>query len=229
MVALGFLLLLGRAAYVQIVATDFYLAQGERRFVHTYDVPASRGRIVDRNGLILATSVATSTVYANRQNFKATPAQKKDLLRLLGMTPAEFDERLAQDLTDVSDQAPGARCAVAAGARARHQGPARHARLHAQLPRGRSGGARGGLHRPEGAGARRRGAGVPETTSRAVTASAASCATVSDAWSTTTSMRSTPRRAARCNCRSTPRCSSSPTSACAMRWRCTRQRPAAWW
>ncbi|HET9207559.1 MAG TPA: penicillin-binding protein 2 [Burkholderiaceae bacterium] len=101
MVALGFLVLLGRAVYVQIVATDFYLAQGERRFVHTYDVPASRGRIVDRNGLILATSVVTSTVYANRQNFKATPAQKKDLLRLLGMTAAEFDERMAQDLTDV--------------------------------------------------------------------------------------------------------------------------------
>src|SRR5262245_29915838 len=100
-VALGFLLLLGRAVYVQIVATDFYLAQGERRFVHTYDVPASRGRIVDRNGLILATSVATTTVYANRQNFKATPAQKKDLLRLLGMTNTEFEERMAQDLTDV--------------------------------------------------------------------------------------------------------------------------------
>jgi cell division protein FtsI (penicillin-binding protein 3) len=101
MVALGFLGLLGRAAYVQIVATDFYLAQGERRFVHTYDVPASRGPIVDRNGLILATSVATSTVYANREHFKATPSQRKELLRLLGMTNAEFNDRLAQELTDV--------------------------------------------------------------------------------------------------------------------------------
>jgi cell division protein FtsI (penicillin-binding protein 3) len=101
LVALGFLLLLGRAVYVQIIATDFYLAQGERRFVHTYDVPASRGRIVDRNGLILATSVSTSTVYANRDAFKATPAQRRELVRLLGMTPLEFDERLAQDLTEV--------------------------------------------------------------------------------------------------------------------------------
>jgi cell division protein FtsI (penicillin-binding protein 3) len=101
MVALGFLLLLGRAVYVQIVASDFYLAQGERRFVHTYDVPATRGRIVDRNGLILATSVNTSTVYANRENFKATPSQRRELARLLGMTPIEFDERLVQDLTEV--------------------------------------------------------------------------------------------------------------------------------
>ena len=101
MVALGFLLLLGRAVYVQIVASDFYLAQGERRFVHTFDVPASRGRIVDRNGLILATSVATSTVYVTRPHFKPTPVQKKDLLRLLGMTNAEFDERMAQDLTEI--------------------------------------------------------------------------------------------------------------------------------
>jgi cell division protein FtsI (penicillin-binding protein 3) len=95
MVALGFLGLLGRAVYVQVVASDFYLAQGERRFVHTYDVPASRGRIVDRNGLILATSVSSVSVYLNQKQFSATPAQRRDLVRLLGMTPREFDERLA--------------------------------------------------------------------------------------------------------------------------------------
>ena len=95
MVALAFLGLLGRAVYVQIVATDFYLAQGERRFVHTYDVPASRGRIIDRNGLILATSVASNTVYLNLKLYNATPLQRRELVRLLGMTASEFDERLA--------------------------------------------------------------------------------------------------------------------------------------
>jgi len=95
MVALGFLGLLSRAAYVQIVGADFYLAQGERRFVHTYDVPASRGRIVDRNGLILATSVATSTVYLNLKLFRATPAQRRELVRLLDIPTRELDERLA--------------------------------------------------------------------------------------------------------------------------------------
>jgi len=101
MVALGFLALLGRAVYVQIVASDFYLAQGERRFVHTYDVPASRGRIIDRNGLILATSVASNTVYLNLKQYSATPQQRRELLRLLGMSGTEFDERLDTRLTEV--------------------------------------------------------------------------------------------------------------------------------
>ncbi|HSB23387.1 MAG TPA: penicillin-binding protein 2, partial [Burkholderiaceae bacterium] len=80
LVALGFIALFGRAVYVQIVASDFYLAQGERRFVHTVDLPASRGRILDRNGLILATSVASNTVYLNRKQYSATPAQRRQLL-----------------------------------------------------------------------------------------------------------------------------------------------------
>ena len=101
MVALCFLALLGRAVYVQIVASDFYLAQGERRFVHTYDVPASRGRIIDRNGLILATSVASNTVYLNLKQYSATPQQRRELLRLLGMSGTEFDERLDTRLTEV--------------------------------------------------------------------------------------------------------------------------------
>lgn len=101
LVALGFLGLLARAVYVQIVASDFYLEQGERRYVHTYDVPASRGRIIDRNGLILATSVATNTVFLNLKQYSATPPQRRELLRLLGMTRAEFAERLDSRLTEV--------------------------------------------------------------------------------------------------------------------------------
>jgi cell division protein FtsI (penicillin-binding protein 3) len=101
LVALGFTALFGRAVYVQIVASDFYLAQGERRFVHTVDLPASRGRILDRNGLILATSVASNTVYLNRKQYGATPVQRRQLLHLLGMTPAEFNERLDTRLTEV--------------------------------------------------------------------------------------------------------------------------------
>ena len=95
LVAFGFAGLLGRAVYVQILATGFSEALGERRFVHTYDVPASRGRIVDRNGLLLATSVASNTVYVNLKLFNATPTQRKEMARLLSMTGRELDERLA--------------------------------------------------------------------------------------------------------------------------------------
>lgn len=91
---LGFAVLLGRAAYVQIVARQFFQSQGEKRFVHTQTLPASRGRILDRNGLVLATSVALPTVKIDTRLFTAEPAQRKAIARLLGMSVAEFDERL---------------------------------------------------------------------------------------------------------------------------------------
>ena len=57
LLGLGSLLLVGRAVYIQIIGTDFYLKQGESRYARTFDLPASRGRIIDRNGQILAASV----------------------------------------------------------------------------------------------------------------------------------------------------------------------------
>jgi len=94
LVGLGFAVLLGRAAYVQIIATQFFQNQGEKRFVHTQTLPASRGRILDRNGLVLATSVALPTVKVDTRLFAAAPAERRAIARLLGMSAAEFEERL---------------------------------------------------------------------------------------------------------------------------------------
>ena len=94
LVGAAFAVLLGRAVYVQIVATEFYQAEGEKRFVHKQPLPASRGRILDRNGLVLASSVAMPSVQVEPRNFKADPAQRKALAALLGMTPAELAERI---------------------------------------------------------------------------------------------------------------------------------------
>ena len=93
-VALGFLALLGRAVYVQLVATDFYQAQGEKRFVHRQTLPASRGRILDRHGQVLATSVAMPSVQVETRAFAADRAQRRQLAQLLGLKAAELDERL---------------------------------------------------------------------------------------------------------------------------------------
>lgn len=90
----AFLLLLGRAVHLQILDTDFYQAQGEKRFVHHQPLPASRGRILDRNGLVLATSVALPTVQVDVKSFAADAAQRKALARTLGMTTAELADRL---------------------------------------------------------------------------------------------------------------------------------------
>jgi cell division protein FtsI (penicillin-binding protein 3) len=90
----AFLLLLGRAVHLQIWATDFYQAQGEKRFVHKQALPASRGRILDRNGLVLATSVALPSVQVDTKTFAADAAQRKALAALVGMPVAELDDKL---------------------------------------------------------------------------------------------------------------------------------------
>ncbi|WP_372527653.1 peptidoglycan D,D-transpeptidase FtsI family protein [Piscinibacter sp.] len=95
MVGLGFCVLLGRAVYVQIIGAPFFLKQGEIRYARTLEMPASRGRIIDRNGLILAASVPAPSLWAIPKDFDADKAQRRQLAKLLAMTPKEFDARLA--------------------------------------------------------------------------------------------------------------------------------------
>ena len=94
LVGAAFLGLVARAGYMQIIGTDFYRKQGEKRFVHSLEVPASRGRIVDRNGLVLATSVPSPSVWVVPREFEADKAQRRELTRLLGMTLAELEDKL---------------------------------------------------------------------------------------------------------------------------------------
>ena len=63
-IAFAFLGLAGRAAWVQVFGNDFYRKQGEVRFARTLELPANRGRILDRNGLLLATSVLVPSIWA---------------------------------------------------------------------------------------------------------------------------------------------------------------------
>jgi cell division protein FtsI (penicillin-binding protein 3) len=94
LVGLSFSVLIGRAVYIQIIGTDFYQKQGEKRYAHMLDVPASRGRIVDRNGLVLATSVPVPSIWALPKEFSADVQQRKSLARLLGMNASELEQRL---------------------------------------------------------------------------------------------------------------------------------------
>lgn len=62
--ALSFVGLTARAAYVQIVHSDTISKEGHTRFMRTLTLPAYRGRILDRNGLILASSVTAYAIWA---------------------------------------------------------------------------------------------------------------------------------------------------------------------
>jgi cell division protein FtsI (penicillin-binding protein 3) len=96
-VGLSFCGLLGRALYVQVIGTEFFQRQGEIRYARTLELPASRGRILDRNGLILASSVPAASLWAIPKDFDADPAQRKRLAALLGMTPKELADRLGDN------------------------------------------------------------------------------------------------------------------------------------
>ena len=101
MIALGFVGLGARAAYVQVVGNDFYQRQGEVRFARTLELPANRGKILDRNGLILASSVPAASIWAIpedvEQDQPEVRAKLKVLARLMGMPLAELQAKLADE------------------------------------------------------------------------------------------------------------------------------------
>ncbi|MFM7000749.1 MAG: peptidoglycan D,D-transpeptidase FtsI family protein [Limnohabitans sp.] len=96
-IALGFMGLVARAVYVQVIANDFFLHQGEVRFARTLTLPANRGRVLDRNGLLLASSVPAPSIWANPEDIERDPAKLRALARLLQMSPAELDNKLKDD------------------------------------------------------------------------------------------------------------------------------------
>jgi cell division protein FtsI (penicillin-binding protein 3) len=95
--ALGFAVLAGRAAWVQVFGNEFFRKQGEVRFARTLELPANRGRILDRNGLLLATSVPSPSIWAIPEDVEQDKAKLAKLAKLLDMTPAELAKKLEDE------------------------------------------------------------------------------------------------------------------------------------
>lgn len=96
-IAMSFLGLAGRAAWVQVWGNDFFQKQGEVRFARTLELPANRGRILDRNGLLLATSVPSPSIWAIPEDVDADKAQLAKLAKLLEMPLADLNRKLADE------------------------------------------------------------------------------------------------------------------------------------
>lgn len=96
-IALAFCGLAARAAYIQVIANDFFQRQGEVRFARTLELPANRGRILDRNGLILASSVAAPSIWAIPEDVEISKPQQKRLAKLLEIPEAELAKKLEND------------------------------------------------------------------------------------------------------------------------------------
>ncbi len=94
LVGLAFAGLLGRAIYVQVLHTDFFQKQGEARYAHTMELPASRGRINDRTGQVLAASVAVPSIWAIPKEVDADADKRRELAKALGLSPKELEAKL---------------------------------------------------------------------------------------------------------------------------------------
>ncbi len=96
-IALAFCGLAARAAYIQVIANDFFQRQGEVRFARTLDLPANRGRILDRNGLILASSVPSPSIWAIPEDVEIDKPKLQQLAKLLEMSVAELSKKLEDE------------------------------------------------------------------------------------------------------------------------------------
>lgn len=95
--ALAFAGLGARAAYVQVFGNEFFQRQGEVRFARTLELPANRGRVLDRNGLILASSVVAQSIWAIPEDVDKSEPKLRELAKLLGMPLSTLKKRLANE------------------------------------------------------------------------------------------------------------------------------------
>jgi cell division protein FtsI (penicillin-binding protein 3) len=97
MVAIGFVVLIGRAFYLQTVNTGFLQAKGEARYARTIELPASRGKVLDRNGQLLAISTAVESICATPDELlEADDRELSALGRALGMGTEEIRQKIAR-------------------------------------------------------------------------------------------------------------------------------------
>lgn len=92
--------LIGRAVYLQVLDRQFLKQQGDLRHVGILPVPAHRGRILDRNGELLAVSTAVQSIWTSPKEFikaNVPPDRRKALADLLGLSVADVDRRIGTD------------------------------------------------------------------------------------------------------------------------------------
>ena len=92
----GFVLLVGRLWQLQIIRGDSYYDTTVRNVVRHLDLPAVRGKILDRHGTPLADNRPAFNLYATPAS--VTAVSHAELVRLLGLSDDEvtkLDERLA--------------------------------------------------------------------------------------------------------------------------------------
>ena len=91
-----FVLLGGRVVHLQLTEHDRLQAQGDARYLRQLTVMPARGRILDRNGQVLAVSTPVGSLWAEPALFCAAQAQWKPLPALLKVGEKQLREVCAK-------------------------------------------------------------------------------------------------------------------------------------
>lgn len=94
LLALAFVGLIARAVYVQVLNNDFIQEQGDARMQRTIALEPSRGRILDRNGLILAASVPAYSLWID--NADPNLPGWREVAKILGRDLKQLRQTVSQ-------------------------------------------------------------------------------------------------------------------------------------
>ena len=103
LIFVGFTALVARAIWVQGFGNSFYEEKGNKATLRSIEMPASRGKILDRNGEVLATSLLAKAIIAFPEAVPEDLPKEKltQLARLLEMGEGELKKKLSSDRTQI--------------------------------------------------------------------------------------------------------------------------------
>lgn len=103
LIFVGFTALVVRAIWVQGFGNSFYEEKGNKATLRSIEMPASRGKILDRNGEVLATSLLAKAIIAFPEAVPEDLPKEKitQLAKLLEMGEGELKKKLSSDRTQI--------------------------------------------------------------------------------------------------------------------------------
>jgi cell division protein FtsI (penicillin-binding protein 3) len=95
LITIAFCTLIAFAIRVQVTHKSFFVEKGELRITKTLDLPANRGAIIDRYGVVLASSVLTPSLWVNPRMVDIKDPKLESLAKLLNLNITTLREKIA--------------------------------------------------------------------------------------------------------------------------------------
>ncbi len=103
LIFIGFIALAVRAVWVQGFGNSFYEEKGNKATLRSIEMPASRGKIIDRHGEVLATSLLAKAIIAFPDAIPEDLSKEKvsQLAKLLEVSESELRKKFASERNQV--------------------------------------------------------------------------------------------------------------------------------